>query len=78
MSEFENLNVGDKVIVSERIWGERVSDVTKVTNKQIVVGKIHYWKKDGYEVGGSYSHLVIATEERIKQIEARRKELDNE
>ena len=76
MSEFENLKVGDMVIVSERIWGEIIMDVTRITNKQIVVGKTHYWKKNGYEVGGLCSHLVIATEERIKQIEGRNKSLE--
>lgn len=72
MSEFENLKVGDKVIISQTIWGERISKVTRVTNKQIEVGYCRYWKESGKQVGGG-SHLLIATEERIKQIEDRKK-----
>ena len=76
MSEFENLKVGDQVIVSGRCLYERVSEVTKVTDKQIVVGKSNYWKKNGYEVGGFYRRLVIATDKRIKQIDDRNKSLE--
>lgn len=72
MSEFENLKVGDKVIVSERFWGEMIRNVMRITNKQIVVCNRHYWKENGKEAGGS-SYLLIATEERIKQIEDRKK-----
>lgn len=72
MSEFENLKVGDNVIVSERYFGERVNNVTRITNHQIVVCDRHYWKKNGKEVGGS-RYLLIVTEERIKQIEDKMK-----
>ena len=72
MSEFENLKVGDNVIISERFWGERIRNVTQITNKQIVIYNRRYWKVSGKEVGGS-SYLLIATEERIKQIEDRKK-----
>ena len=72
MSEFENLKEGDKVIVSERYWGERIRNVTRITNKQIVVCNRRYWKVSGKEAGGG-SYLLIATEERIKQIEDRKK-----
>ena len=68
MSGFENLKVGDKVIVSERYWGERIRNVTRITNKQIVIGERRYWKESGKEAGG-ISSLLIATEERIKEIE---------
>ena len=68
MSEFENLKVGDNVIVFGRIWGERLYNVTRITNHQILVSGIPYWKENGKEVGGS-SYLLIATEERMKEIE---------
>ena len=72
MSEFENLKVGDNVIISERFWGEKIRNVTRITNKQIVIGYRRYWKESGKEISGS-SHLLIATEECIKQIEDREK-----
>ena len=75
MSEFENLKVGDKVIVLGRIWGERLYNVTRITNKQIVVCNRHFWKESGKESGGD-GYLLIATEERIKQIEDRKKAKD--
>ena len=78
MSEFEKLKelkVGDNVIVSKRYFGESVNSVTRITNHQILVCGIPYWKENGKEVGGS-SYLLIATEERIKQIEDRKKEKD--
>ena len=68
MSEFENLKVGDKVIVSQTIWGKIIRKVTRITNKQIVIGDRRYWKESGKEAGGS-SSLLIATEERMKEIE---------
>ena len=71
MSEFENLKVGDNVVISETIWGQRIQKVTRITNKQIEVGYCRYWKKSGKQVGGG-SHLLIATEERIKKIEDRK------
>ena len=72
MSEFENLKVGDNVIISRIFWSERIEKVTRITNKQIVIYNRRYWKMSGKEVGGS-SYLLIATEERIKQIEDRKK-----
>lgn len=75
MSEFKNLKVGDKVIVSKRYFGERVNSVTRITNHQILVCGIPYWKENGKEVGGP-SYLLIATEERIKQTEDRKKAKD--
>ena len=68
MSEFENLKVGDKIIVSQTIWGKIISNVTRITNKQIVIGERRYLKESGKEAGGS-SRLLIATEERMKEIE---------
>ena len=68
MSEFENLKEGDKVIISERFLGKRIRYVTRITNKQIVIGDRRYWKESGKEVGGS-SCLLIVTEELMKEIE---------
>ena len=68
MSEFENLKVGDKVIVSHTIWGKIIRNVARTTNKQIVIGDRRYWKESGKEAGGS-SRLFIATEDRMKEIE---------
>ena len=67
MSEFENLKEGDKVIVNYP-WHEQIKEVKRITDKQIIVGGSRYWKKDGCEVGSRYSHLEIATDERIKQV----------
>ena len=72
MNEFENLKVGDKVIVSIGCWGEEINNVTKVTDKQIVVKGNRFWKKNGRQVG-DFNRLKLVTEERIKQIEDRKK-----
>ena len=73
MSEFENLKVGDKVIIVPIwCWGEKIDNVTKVTDKQIVVNGNRFWKKSGRQVGG-FDLLKLVTDERIKQIEDRKK-----
>ena len=74
MSEFENLKVGDKIIVSQ-ICGKIIRNVTRRTNKQIVIGERRYWKESGKEAGG-ISRLLIATEERIKEIEDKKRAIE--
>lgn len=75
MNEFENMKVGDLVIVSGTYTcGECLRKVERVTKFQIVIDNRRYWKKDGCLVGGGglcYGYIRPATEkdiERLKKI----------
>ena len=69
MNEFEDLKVGDLVVMHASYCDNHLMKVERVTKSQIVVGGTHYWKKDGLLVGrGNWSHGYIrrATEKDIE------------
>ena len=71
----ENLNdvqVGDKIIKHHSRHSPQVVEVTRLTEKQIVVGSQKFWKKNGDMVGGSSAWsstwVVLASDEDIKMV----------
>lgn len=79
MNEFENLKVGDLVVVrGSLIVGEELRKIERVTNSQIVIGNRRYRKKDGRLVGEwkwHYGFIKPATEKDIERInEAKQKD----
>lgn len=73
MNEFENLKVGDLVVVSGS-FASKLSKVMRVTKAQILVDSHHYWKKNGRLVGGNdwrYGRIKPATDEDIERINER-------
>lgn len=50
MKQFENIKVGDKIIV-KYIFEERVVTVSKVTKTLIIVGDHRYNKNNGFTYG---------------------------
>lgn len=72
MNEFENLKVGDLVVVrGNLIFGEELRKIERVTNSQIVIGSRRYRKKDGRLVGEGKWHcgfIKPATEKDIERI----------
>lgn len=71
MYEFENIKVGDKVMIST-FTGRRIAEVTKVTNTTFSCGEKIFNKRYGRLRGAgdyctTYAHLV--SEEEIKSIE---------
>ena len=75
MNEFENLKVGDLVVVRGNIIaGEELSKIERVTNSQIVISNRRYRKKDGRLVGEGnwhYGSIKPATEKDIERINER-------
>lgn len=76
MDKFENVKVGDRVIVHEKFGRLSVGEVTKVNKVSFVVEnsrtKSTYNKIDGYSRGGDiWTHTFVehATEEKIKAVE---------
>lgn len=74
---YENLKVGDPVIVSSHGfggWGRTIQTVTKITKTQITAGGIRFMKSGFHrEVGGTtnYSaYLSEASELEIQKVEA--------
>lgn len=79
MNEFENLKVGDLVVVrGSLIVGDELRRVERLTKTQIVVGNRRYRKKDGRLVGEGmwfYGFIKPATEKDIERInEAKQKD----
>ena len=69
MNEFENLKVGNLMVMHASYCGDSLRKVERVTKSQIVVGGTRYWKKNGLLVGlGKWSHGYIrrATEKDIE------------
>lgn len=78
MENFEDLKVGDKVIVTNgRV--ERVESVRRLTKTLVFVGYKSFRKNDGREYGGrpfGTMHLRKATPEAIAEIEKEMKRND--
>lgn len=72
MNEFENMKVGDLMIVKgSYTCGDCLREVERVTKSQIVVDKRRYRKKDGRLVGGGvwcYGYIRPATEKDIERL----------
>lgn len=69
MNEFENLKVGDLVVVHVSYSGDCLRKVERVIRTQIVVGGTHYWKKNGLLVGREewcHGYIRRATEKDIE------------
>lgn len=72
MNEFENLKVGDKVIVGGVYINRRICTVEKVTKRFIIVEGTKYSRTYGWVSGCSgyaSNHIRPATEEDIKRVE---------
>ena len=71
MKEFEDLKVGDKVIVSGLYRYDRISQVERVTNKYIFVERVKFSKAFGRLswCRTSSAHIKPATEEDIRRVE---------
>lgn len=61
MGKFDNIKVGDSVLVEKTInygWHEKTflcfEKVTKTTPAQFLIGERRYRKSDGYLIGGGY------------------------
>lgn len=71
MSSFENIKVGDKVLVKKEIsYGWRnclnfwiLLPVERVTNAQFEIEGVMYWKKDGCQVGEPFNRVRFEGEE---------------
>jgi hypothetical protein len=57
MENFDNVKVGDKVIVVTN-WGLHIKEVTHVTPKRFKVGNDVFNKCDGSEYGNGYSFTI--------------------
>ena len=72
MNDFENLKVGDLMVVSgSYTHGDCLQKVERVTKSQIIVGKRRYWKKSGRLVGAEYwcyGYIRQATENDIERL----------
>lgn len=72
---FEDIKVGDKVIISQRFHGDSVVSVSKVTKDHFVIDMGNYTmkfrKRSGTQVGGDTWtpwYAEVATEERIAEV----------
>lgn len=68
MSIFEEIKVGDKIVLDtlSKGFGRRkhplkIETVTKVTTTQITAGGVRFLKRNGHQIGDSYTYLVIKT-----------------
>ena len=71
MENFENIKVGDKVIIHYRWSNDYVEDVTKVTKTTFTAGGAVFRKDSGWERGGDKwtpKSAHVATEEKIEEI----------
>ena len=71
MENFDNVQVGDKIIVHRMHWGNSVVTVTKVTKASFEAGGTLYYKKNGWAKGAdawSGPWATVATEEEIERI----------
>lgn len=69
MNELGNLKVGDLVVVHVSYSGDCLRNVERVTRNQIVVGRTHYWKKNGLLVSREkwcHGYIRRATEKDIE------------
>jgi hypothetical protein len=75
MSEFQDLKVGDKVVLVSRGLGKDkylLKQVDRVTKTQIVIGNSKYNRVSGFEVGsnGWYCDcLKMPTEDALQKVE---------
>lgn len=84
MEKFDDIKVGDKVVVVNR-YRKEIATVDKVTPKRFKIGNTTYSKSDGYEYGAkwSYSWCQHVTDElceeiaRNEQFEKMRRKLSN-
>ena len=53
MTNFEDIQVGDKVIVESR-YGRHIGTVDKITKLYFYVGSYKFKKENGYETGQSW------------------------
>lgn len=70
MENFDNVKVGDKVVVCSA-WGKRIEEVTKVSPKRFKIGATQYEKKDGTEYGCGYhafSYCIHVTDAILNEI----------
>lgn len=69
MTNFENVKVGDQVILHHLGWyhEDDICKVTKVTSKLFFVGTLRFYKKDGSGYG-IRSWCTIPTSEEINEI----------
>lgn len=72
MNEFEELKVGDLMVVSGSFaHNDCLRKIERVTKSQVVVDKRRYWKKNGRLVGGGswcYGYIRPATKNEIERI----------
>lgn len=69
--KFDNLKVGDMVLIDKNERGEKLAFVKKITDARIYVGGKSYKKTSGYEVtqsGWADSYLSIPTQEDIDRV----------
>lgn len=57
MTNFENILVGDKVIIESR-YGRSVGTVDKITRLYFYVGSYKFKKENGYEPGQSWCKTI--------------------
>ena len=64
---FDDVKVGDEVVVVRGREIRRAS-ISAVTPKQVVVGSVRYWRKDGVRVGEKSDCTVWGTTELIQKM----------
>ena len=73
MENFDDIKVGEKLIMSRLWYDPQVGVVEKVTNATFTVKGVVFNKKDGHQRGAhdSYTYWYVsrATEERLAEIE---------
>lgn len=75
MANFENIQVGDKLIVSNR-YSNYIGTVDKITKTQFHIGSYKFKKTDGCEVGQSWSGLWCEPYDVVKAMEINRLNLN--
>jgi len=75
MSEFQDLKVGDKVVLVSRGLGKDkylLKQVDRVTKTQIVIGNSKYNRVNGFEAGSNSRYrdsLKMPTEDALKKVQ---------
>lgn len=68
MTNFDNIQVGDKVIIETR-YGRSIGTVDKVTKLYFFVGSRKYKKTNGYEPGDSWTYSFAKPYDAVEAME---------
>ena len=75
MTNFEDIQVGDKVIIESR-YGRSIGTVDKVTKLYFFVGSRKYKKINGYEPGDSWAYCWAKPYDAVEALDIARVNLN--